>query len=344
MYKHTFPGVLFIGLIFFLGTWWLPPSTPEIAPEASVAQVLLDLGDEPSPHYPDTTLPGASAAVGRALFQEGIAAKPGGGTTSKQSRHFVCTSCHNIEREDPDLRVSDPQARLEYVKEKGLPFLQGTALYGAVNRRSFYNGYYEKKYGDLVRPARNDIREAIQLCAIECSQGRLLEDWELESVLAYLWTIDLKMKDLQLTEEEKNIIEAARPRTEGAEAAIRLVKSKYLKGSPATFVEPPKDRTVGYPGVVGDPQNGALIYELSCLHCHQGGLYAFFELDDSKATFKYLSKHMDRYTRYSIYQVTRWGTQPLQGKRSYMPNYTAEKMSRQQLEDLRAYIEQEAGP
>lgn len=342
MQRHFHLSVLLGGLIIFFSTFWRQPTAVELTPEASVARVLVDLGDIPLPHQPDTTLPGVSAAVGRALFQEGIAKKPGGGTTSKQSRHFVCTSCHNIQREDPDLRVSDPQARLEYVKQKGLPFLQGTALYGAVNRTQFYNGYYEKKYGDLVRPARHDIREAIQLCAIECSQGRLLEDWELESVLAYLWTIDLKIKDLQLSTEEKEQIESATPRTPTARNAIELIKSKYLAGSPATFVAPPQDRSEGYPGLRGDPDNGRLLYELSCLHCHEGGRYAFFELDDSKMTFRYLARHLDRYTRYSIYQVTRWGTQPLQGRRSYMPNYTAEKMSRQQLEDLRAYIEQAA--
>lgn len=343
MQKHIFPSVFFISLMLIFGVFWFPRNAINLHPEASVAEVLLELGDEPLPHYPDTTLPGVSAAVGRALFQEGIAQQPGGGTTSKQSKHFVCTSCHNIEREDPDLSVADPQARLEYVKEKGLPFLQGTALYGVVNRRNFYNGYYEKKYGDLVRPARNNLREAIQLCAIECSQGRLLEDWEVESVLAYLWTIDLKVKDLQLSEEEKEKIKSASPDSQMAEEAIQVLKSKYLDGSPATFVEPPRDRSEGYPNLTGDPANGKLIYELSCLHCHEGGRYAFFELDKSKVTFKYLLKHIDRYSRYSLYQVTRWGTQPLQGKRSYMPNYTAEKMSSQQLEDLRSYIEQEAG-
>lgn len=340
--KHIFPSLFIGALILLLGVFGRQPKELTWTSETSVAQLLVDLGDEPLSHQPDTTLPGVSAAVGRALFQEGIAPRPGGGTTTKQSLHFVCTSCHNIEREDPDLSIADPQARLEYVKEKGLPFLQGTALYGAVNRTSFYNGYYEKKYGDLVRPARNDIREAIQLCAIECSQGRLLEDWELESILAYLWTIDLKMKDLQLDAEEKKQLASAQPGTKMAGDAIQLIKSKYLAGAPATFVEPPKDRGEGYPGVQGDPDNGALIYELSCLHCHEGGRYAFFELDKSKVTFKYLAKHIDRYTRYSIYQVTRWGTQPLQGRRSYMPNYTGEKMSRQQLEDLRAYIEREA--
>lgn len=337
MHKRLFPSVMLGVFLLFFGTFWLQPK--KIDRDTSVAQLLVELGDKPLPHQPDFSLEGVSVEVGRSLFQEGIAEKPGGGKTSRQSRHFVCTSCHNIEREDPDLSVSDPQARLAYVHENGIPFLQGTALYGAVNRTSFYNGYYEKKYGDLVRPARNNIREAIQLCAIECSQGRLLEDWELESILAYLWTIDLKVKDLQLSDQEMATIAEARPGIQSGATAIELIKSKYLKGAPATFVEPPKDRSEGYPGITGDPDNGKLIYESSCLHCHEGGQYAFFELDDSKDAFQFLARNIDLYSRYSIYQVTRWGTVPLNGKRSYMPNYTAEKMSKQQSEDLRAYIE-----
>jgi mono/diheme cytochrome c family protein len=306
--------------------------------EKTVNEVLMALGDEPAGHLPDTLQMGASVEKGREIVQMGITSKPGGGSTGKQSKHFVCTSCHNIQREDPDLTVSDPQARLEYVRENGLPFLQGTTLYGAVNRTSFYNGDYEKKYGDLVKPARNSLRESIQLCAVECSQGRRLEKWELESVLAYLWTIGLKMGDLQLEEKDYNYISGAMAGKQDKKEAIRLIKSKYLQGSPATFVTPPADRKEGY-SYKGNPDNGKLIYELSCLHCHEKERYSFFNLDQSELTFEHLNKHISRYTKYSIYQVSRYGTSPIPGKMAYMPNYTAEKMSDQQMEDLRAYIE-----
>jgi mono/diheme cytochrome c family protein len=340
MNKVIYPSLLLSGFLLYSWTLFFPiPPLDETEP---LAELLVSLGDEPLPHQADFSIEGVSVERGAALFVTGIADKPKGGKTSKQSLNFVCTSCHNIQREDPDLSVSDPQARLEYVKEQGLPFLQGTALYGAVNRTSFYNGYYEEKYGDLVKPARNDIREAIQLCAIECSQGRLLEDWELESVLAYLWTLGLKLEDLQLSETELALVAKAKAGRDNTGQAIDLLKSKYLQASPATFVKPPEDRQVGYPNLTGNPKNGALIYELSCLHCHEAGRYTFFELDDSKESFRYLQKHMDRYTRYSLYQVARYGTTPLNGKRSYMPNFTAEKMSNQQLEDLRAYIEEQS--
>ena len=47
---------------------------------------------------------------------------------------------------------------------------------------------------------------------------------------------------------------------------------------------------------------------------------------------------MKIYDQRSIYHVNRYGTKPMGGKKAYMPHYTLEKMSNQQLEDLRAYI------
>ena len=158
-------------------TSFLPEEKPlfEVKKSDAISEVLKKLGDAPIQHQANL-IRGASAKIGEDLALRGIAKKPKGGKTKKQSKHFVCTSCHNTVKEDPDLRVSDPQARLNYAKENGIPFLQGTSLYGIVNRTSFYNGDYDKKYGKLVEPARNNIREAIQLCAVECAQGRKLKN------------------------------------------------------------------------------------------------------------------------------------------------------------------------
>ena len=336
-------AALLFSLIFFTTLFLgLQPASYLADETQSVAEVLEKLGDEPVGHQVDTSVNGVSVERGQSLVLTGFADKPGGGQVSKQSKHFVCTSCHNVQKEDPDLSVADPQARLLYAQKMGMPFLQGTALYGAVNRTSFYNGDYEKKYGSLVAPARNNLREAIQLCAVECSQGRALEPWEMESVLAYLWTIGLKMKDLALSDKEYKQVNTALATGRNKETAIELLKSHYLQASPATFAEPPKDRREGYENIEGDPANGKLVYELSCLHCHEKERYSFFKLDHAKTTFQYLKKHFPQYTRYSVYQVARYGTSPIPGKKAYMPNYTLEKMSRQQLEDLRAYVEEMA--
>lgn len=311
---------------------------PAVSPEDSVASVLESLG-EPSANKLMLSGEKVSAELGRQIVHNGFAEKPGGGKTKKQSKHFVCTSCHNTVREDPNLAVADPQARLLYTAEKGIPFLQGSPLFGVVNREEFYNDDYYKKYGEVVIDARNDIRKSIQLCATECAQGRALKDWEIESILAYFWSIELKLEDLNLSAEEYDKLEMAINNQETSPELVKMIKSKYLQNSPAHFIPPPENRKTGAPDIVGNPENGALIYENSCLHCHKNRRYSFLHLDQEKITLKYMSKKAPKYSRHSIYQVVRYGLEPKSGKRSYMPKYPAEKMSVQQLEDLRAYLD-----
>ncbi len=305
-----------------------------------VQKVLEMLGDKAPNHTVNKSMNKASAKIGEALFKKGLARKEGG-KAGIQSKHFVCTSCHNVEKEDPDLRYADPEARLDYIAENGLPFLQGTTMYGIVDRRRYYDGDYYLKYGENVKKANNDLREAIQLCAIECAQGRELEKWELESILAYLWTIGLKMEDLTLTDKQWKKIEADAKDESKHKDLLKFVKSFYLDYSPATFLKPPKDRKKGY-GLKGDPSNGKLVYETSCKYCHEDTRYSFFNLDDSDATFKHLARNISKNNRYSLYYLIRDGTYPFYGKRAYMPRYTKEKLSDQQVEDLRAYIEKRA--
>ena len=309
----------------------------ELASDTPVIEVLEQLGESYADKKPKTSIAGVSAAVGESLFHTGLAPKPQGGTTKKQSKHFVCTSCHNVVQEDPDLAHPDPQSRLEYSELRGIPYLQGTTMYGAVNRQSYYNGDYYKKYGELVEPARKDIRAAIQLCATECAQGRELNDWELESILSYLWELQYTMDDLSLSPSQLSDIQEALDQGKPSSKAVEILHSGYALKSEATFIPPPADRKVGT-GLTGNPENGRLVYENSCLHCHYNGRYSYFSLDDHKFSFTHLNKHMDRFTRHSIYQVIRWGVPVKSGKASYMPQYTSERMSDQQLADLRAYI------
>ena len=307
-----------------------------------VQKVIEELGGEESPNYPNKLLVGASAEIGENIVKFGNSRGLEGGFTKRQSKHFVCTSCHNIEQESAFLNFEDPQERLDFTNEKGLPFLQGSPLFGIVNRTSFYNGDYEKKYGDLVIKARNNIREAIQLCAVECSQGRALKDWEVESILMYLWKIDLKLENLVLDQAELDVIESAVYEGQKKEEARKIIKTKYLSNAPAHFMSPPEDYKKGIESITGNPENGAKIYDNACLFCHERNDYSYYELDSEKLTFKQLKNQMDIYDQRSFYHVVRYGTKPLAGKKAYMPHYTEEKMSNQQMEDLRSYIIQKA--
>jgi len=327
-------------LITFLGFYWGPQNPDADWESKSVGELLIELKDPAIiAHLPDTSLRGVSVERGRELVLEGRTTKPGGGKTRRVSAYFECTACHNIVAETEHPADLDPAQRLLYAQEHDLPYLPGSPLYGIVSRTNFYNGDYEKKYGDLVENARNDLRGAIQLCATECSQGRPLEDWEMESVLAYLWTIDIPMSELQLSKDQKQKVKEQLSQNKIAPEAISILQSKYVIAYPATFVDPPKDRVAGN-GWEGDVERGKLFYTQSCLHCHGNARYSLFELDTTVFTLRQLANRMPTYHEESVYQVSRYGTSPLLGKGAYMPNYTLEKMSEQQLADLRAYIMQ----
>ena len=316
-----------------------PSRPPVVDNETLVYDVMRQLEMPERADIQVRPVAGASAELGRRLVLEGLRARGG-----QQSAHFKCTSCHNVVREDPVLTAADPEARLRYANEHDLPFLPGTTLWGAVNRETYYNGDYDKKYGDLVKNARRNLRGAIQLCATECAQGEPLNAVEMESVLAYLHTIGLRLGDLPATAPRRQEVNQALA-GKNRESTVRRLKASYALASPATFVPPPVDREAGYDlggGVSVEAVRGRAIYQRGCLHCHAQQRYSFYELDEDALHYRFLTKHFPRYTRYSTYQVARYGTSPIPGKRAYMPHYTAERMSDRQLEELRAYLAQAA--
>ena len=336
MRKYFIP-LSIVGFILLLSvTSQNRPQSVNVDDNPYIQDLLEALGEPRRADNTARTVEGASLEVGRAVVLEGRMANG-----RRQSRHFVCTSCHNTVRETPDLQHDNPEVRLAYALEKDLPFLPGTTLFGAVDRMTYYNGDYEKKYGDLVAGARRDLRGAIQLCATECAQGRALSEVEMESVMIYLRNIGLRLWDLGLSEDQLAQVQAQlnNQNSEGQEATVEMIKSAYSQISPASFVDPPEDRRAGYLRVnEPDTEIGGELYRRSCLHCHGGQRYSFFDLDDGDASKNFLDRHFTRYTRYSVYQVGRYGTSPIPGKRAYMPHYTAERMSNNQMEDLRAYI------
>ena len=306
-----------------------------------VSELLTKFGEARPDHMPSDMSP-ENIERGRELMHNGFTTGPDGKKTRLQSRHFVCTNCHNMTKEDPDLRVSNPDTRLDYAIENGLPFLQGTTMYGTVNKVSWYNGDYYKKYGDLVKPANKSLKEAIHLCAVVCSQGRDFNDWEMDAVLAYLWSLEYKLGDLPLTEEDWQNVKTAQSRRGPYPEAASYLRSLYLQGSPATFLETPEDKAEGYAGVEpGDPVVGRQLFDVSCLHCHSPqGPSNYLKLDHGTLSLSILRRHITHRGHLSLYEIIRHGTYADKGHRAYMPHYTMERMSNQQVEHLRAYVEQ----
>lgn len=307
-----------------------------------VMDVLVKLGDKKPLHYKNfNELDKQKVKQGFEIVTTGITTNSEGKEIKKQSKHFVCTDCHNMQIEDPDLTKNNPETRLDFAIENNLKFLPGTTMAGVVNREHWYNDDYVKKYGSLVTPASDTLKNAIHLCAVQCSQGRALDDWEMDAVIEYFTSIGFSLNDIKLSEQEKKQIAAALHSGDKKDEAIKLIKSKYLNYSPATFLEPTKtnERELGKNG---DAKKGAQIFELSCLTCHKETGVTNYKLDKGSLTFNHL-KYWSKSTSFlSVYQITRKGTYAMPGYKPYMPNYTKERLSDKQLEDLMAYINQES--
>ncbi|MEX1192338.1 MAG: cytochrome c [Brumimicrobium sp.] len=255
------------------------------------------------------------------------------------SSYFNCTDCHNLVKETKDITDTNPQNRLDYLVKNNLPYTAGSTFFGMFNRTKFYNGDYDKKYGDLVVDARDTLANSIQLCAEYCASGRPLVDWELNAIMHYYKREELKIKDLDLSESELNQIKEAISSNQNTKKSLNLIQSKYVDAYGATFTGAKAEKKRKY-GEGGDIENGKKIYKSACLYCHENSRVTFLSLNDDVLSGKYLWKHRKGYDDLSIYQVIRWGTYPIIGRQQYMPLYTKEKMSDDQLEDLVAYIKE----
>jgi mono/diheme cytochrome c family protein len=303
-----------------------------------VHDVLRELGDSLPSYYPEKLDP-KQVEMGRELIFKGRTTDPRGGKSAYISLYYMCTNCHNTVIEEPNIAInSDPEARLDYAMKNNLPFLQGTTFYGITNRESWYNDDYYKKYGDLVKAAKNDVREAIQLCAKECSKGRYLEEWEETAILYYYLSNSYRLSDIFSATEIETLNQRATAKN-NYPALIALIKSKYALKSPAAFVEPPYDKGNSLP--TGDPARGAAIYELSCQTCHKAYGCSDNVFDNSSFTFKKFNRDFDK-DFWWLFKSVRHGYYGYPGHEPYMPHYTAERMSDKQVMDLKAYFQQQA--
>ena len=322
------------------------PSWKASAPQAftlssKVNDVLFALG-QPKPSWYPEDLSEAAIERGREMIFNGRTTAPDGSKSKFISVYYMCTNCHNTVIEDPILSVADPQARLEYAAQHDIPFLQGTTFYGITNRETWYNDDYYKKYGDLVKPANENLAEAVQLCAMECSQGRPVEDWEIQSIIAYYTTIGYSLSDIGFSEQDLSALNADIASGKNTVKWVENIRGRYLHKSPATFLEPPYDNYWETLRGKGDAANGKLVYELSCQACHKSYGVSDVVFGDDKQEFKQFNRWFKK-NDWWLFQVVRHGTHPAPGHREYMPHYTKERMTDQQVEDLRAYILERAG-
>jgi len=302
--------------------------------QLSVQDVLVELGDKKPLHYL-TKVDADSVRMGYEMVYFGQLKDK---SNKRISKFFVCTDCHNQVKDVADLSKDNADERLKHGMKNNIPFLPASTFYGMYNKEHWYNGDYSKKYGDLVIPTRDSLDNAIQLCAVQCSQGRELENWELRAIIHYYKSIEYKISDLNLSQKELNqlLTDLAVKNNK----AVIGIKQKYLPINNATFgqigVFPTKD-------YIADPEKGKYIYEKGCLHCHgMGKDITNFEFDSDKLTFSFLDSKMNKHSHYSIPYIVRKGTYAVSGHKQYMPQYPLEKMSENQMVDLIEYIKIES--
>ncbi|MFT6849263.1 MAG: mono/diheme cytochrome c family protein [Sphingobacteriales bacterium] len=298
----------------------------------TIHSILGDLNKEQPNHIVMDPNPNL-VSKGKELVTQGFTTSPEGNKSKRISIFFSCTDCHNLVREDPDLTNPNPIDRLAYADKNKLPFLQGTTLYGVTNRTSWYNGDYVKKYGKRAVKSNTDLKEAIQLCAEICSQGRPLEEWEVNSLLHYFSANSITWGDIKNNPaiEQSNY---------GDELSI-AIQNSYSKISSATFPKMPGRLDLGY-DFEGNPLNGEKIYKLSCRTCHDKDGPSTVELDYSKSNFRDFNKNYLSKGNSNLYKIVTSGTYPELGHKPYMPLFPEERLNKQQVEDLKAYFIQEA--
>lgn len=343
--KYISKHALFLGLVCLcvVGLGSRAAEKYAFEPETPVWDVLTALG-RVKVNTPHDSLGGASysATQGKELVEQGYTNKEGR-RSSKISRGPNCATCHAQQNEYPKLAELDPVLRLRYLDSLNRPLLMGPPLEGMVNRIFFFMDDYQErvegKYAELFKQGHRGLRQAIQTCNQVYAQGRELESWEVESILSYLWTLELKMSQLQLSDDMLQSIQQAVQEQKSNARAVNIMRQNYLEVYPAHFgelLEPEVRKRIS--PVLNSFEDGYILYKRSCLHCHGGSIRGIgYGLDESRSNFQVLRRHFDDpSSRHSIYNVLRYN--PEYNKGNSLPHFTEERLSLEQIQNLRFYI------
>jgi mono/diheme cytochrome c family protein len=301
----------------------------------TVSEALIQFGEEKPNHHIEK-FDADSARMGEEIVKYGNLLD---GSNKRVSKYFVCTDCHNIQKETDDPADDSPEAVLEYGMKNNVPYLPASTFYGMYNKEHWYNDDYAKKYGDLVKPTRDTLYNAIQLCATQCSQGRLMDHWEVRAVLHYYKSIELKISDLKFS--DKDMESFTYLLSTNKKKAAEMIKARYTLVNHAHFGTSEIPKIEGYQP---NADNGKYIFNKGCLHCHdkKNGI-TNFAMSDDKLSLNFLHRKKDKYNNFAVPHITRYGTYAMSGRKQYMPMYSFEKMSKKQMLDLLYYIETGGG-
>jgi hypothetical protein len=273
------------------------------------------------------------AAQGESLVNNGWAMVKGK-KSAKISTKFNCVACHVSKQEHSDLTVIDPIQRLLYAEKNDLAYLPGPTFHGLVNRLTFFNQDFQTNVkgtnAELFKTSNLKIREAIKTCNTVFNKGRDLKDWETEAILMYLWTLELKMGDLKLSASELKSVKQGIENNASTSKALFVLKKKYIEAYPASFKDPMSINDRKSMTYTGNFERGRILFEKGCQHCHLNNPYSNIKLDYKRKIFSNLKELLDM-PNGSIYTAHRYNS-------AGRPFYTAERLSDNQLQDLRYFI------
>ena len=288
----------------------------------SLIQEQIELGLNTVPAYDFEVNPDL-ISKGELIIRRGYVKK----RKNKISTFFVCTDCHNEDRDFANFKYNNPEKDAEYCKTNKKMYLPAGSFYGMINQSSYYNNDYIKKYGKLVEKAKHSLAESVQLCAKECSQGRYLNTEELNSVMAYLINKQVKLKDVFENEKEYNNYQNNSNKKEILASKVNQYRSHFYGNTDLNEIKLLK----------GNSSNGEWLYQKSCLTCHKNERVSFYGLDSDRLSKKDLIKKLNN-SQNELLTIIRYGTTPIPGRKAYMPAYMNEKLSQQQVADLIAYL------
>lgn len=301
----------------------------KIGKETSLYKVLVSLGMEAA-NYELPNVNQKMIEQGRKIVVDGVLPREG---SPRQSEFFKCIDCHSVTKESENLMDSSPEVKQEYASTHNTTWAPGSTLKGLVNRSSYYNDEYREKYGSLLSDLEDgDLKGAIQICATACSQGTELNSEEMDAVLAYLWSLELNLGDLDLNKQDYLDLNNPDKTENDKEKLIQHLKTKFPQKERAHFVSYRKS----YKKVKrakGNIQSGEQVWKHSCLNCHGAD-----HMDDYGNKFS--AKSLQDMPAKILTRMIRKGSDQLsEDKWLYMPAYSKEKITDQQIKDLYEYIQ-----
>ena len=291
---------------------------------------------------------------------------------------FTCNRCHNLGKEGDLLAVENPEDRYNFILKRNIKegkrdifMTPSPTLWGAVNREDFYLGKSNEIYrglripnffnepvdnydtenelekaniakptkkGEIDPKGRVAIGAAVHICGSYCCVAKkdpakprdfFLKPWEYRALMTLFWENELRLSDLDLNKDElkkadqlKNELLKPNPDNSVVEPIQRILKTKFLTKADAN----PRTET----SVAGNIKTGELLYFLSCARCHPGHGASVL----GPAPRLQPNVHDKQKIQKAVDTLSHEFNNPT----PYMPAFPKERLSAQQVEDIKAYI------